>query len=104
MKSLFRTRRDFFDSFGPLDEDVRILCEKSNKHKNDESQPDQDMEKNEKNKFEDFNLLFSGNTDDHFKFGLSVAKKSLNLFTEFYSSDLIIASPLGLYSVIGLEG
>lgn len=56
-----------------------------------------------KEKAEDFNLLFSGNVEDHFKIGLSVAKKSIKLYTEFYSSDIIIASPLGLKSVIGIE-
>ncbi len=35
---------------------------------------------------------------------MSVSKKSLKLYTEFYSSDIIIASPLGLKSVIGIEG
>ena len=51
-----------------------------------------------------FEFLFSGNNEDHFKIGMSVSKKSLKLYTEFYSSDIIIASPLGLKSVIGIEG
>jgi U3 small nucleolar RNA-associated protein 25 len=35
---------------------------------------------------------------------MSVSKKTLKLYTEFYSSDIIIASPLGLRTVIGEEG
>ena len=47
--------------------------------------------------------MFNGNTDDGFKIGISVARKSLKLYSEFYSSDVIIASPLGLRMVIGDE-
>jgi len=90
-------KKRFFDSFGPSGEDVD-----KNQDENEDDEKQQD--ENKKEKAEDFNLLFSGNVEDHFKFGLSVAKKSLKLFTEFYSSDIIIASPLGLKSVIGIDG
>ena len=53
---------------------------------------------------DDFYRTFNGNTDDGFKIGLSVSKKQLKLYAEFYSSDVIIASPLGLRMVIGSEG
>ncbi|KAK9507552.1 hypothetical protein O3M35_007381 [Rhynocoris fuscipes] len=52
----------------------------------------------------DYQLLFSGNTDDNFKIGLTVTKKCLKLYADFYSSDIIIASPLGLRMLIGAEG
>ncbi|CAG9813526.1 unnamed protein product [Phaedon cochleariae] len=53
---------------------------------------------------EDYELTFHGNTNDDFKMGITVTKKSLKLYAEFYSSDIIIASPLGLRTIIGAEG
>ncbi|XP_034940883.1 digestive organ expansion factor homolog [Chelonus insularis] len=53
---------------------------------------------------EDYEITFSGNTDDTFKIGISITKKTLKLYSEFYSSDVIIASPLGLRLLIGAAG
>ena len=53
---------------------------------------------------EDFEANFSGNVDDHFRIGIGIAKKAIKLYSEFYSSDIIIASPLGLRTIIGAEG
>nr|XP_022912905.1 digestive organ expansion factor homolog [Onthophagus taurus] len=53
---------------------------------------------------EDYELTFSGNTSDDFKIGITVTKKSLKLYAAFYSSDIIVASPLGLRTIIGAEG
>ncbi|CAG5125114.1 unnamed protein product, partial [Candidula unifasciata] len=52
----------------------------------------------------DFRKIFEGNTDDNFRVGMSVSKKSLRLYSKFYESDIILASPLGLRMIIGLEG
>ena len=52
----------------------------------------------------DYYDTFCGNSDDGFKIGVAVTKKTLKLYTDFYSSDIIIASPLGLRMVIGVEG
>lgn len=89
-------KKRFFDSFGP--EDAK------DENNEDGVEKSRDDEKTRMLRDEDFSFLFGGNTDDHFKLGISVSKKSLKLFTEFYSSDIIIASPLGLRSVIAGDG
>nr|XP_031825642.1 digestive organ expansion factor homolog [Nomia melanderi] len=53
---------------------------------------------------EDYEQTFQGNTDDTFKIGISITKKTLKLYSEFYSSDIIISSLLGLRMLVGAEG
>ncbi|KAM9477469.1 U3 small nucleolar RNA-associated protein 25 homolog [Clarias gariepinus] len=53
---------------------------------------------------DDYNAIFSGNIDDHFRIGVSILKRSMRLYSPFYSSDIIIASPLGLRTLIGVDG
>lgn len=53
---------------------------------------------------EDYEMTFRGNTDDTFKIGISLTKKTLKLYSEFYSSDIIISSVLGLRMTVGAEG
>ena len=48
--------------------------------------------------------MFEGNIDDCFKIGIGVSRKEVKLYCDFYSSDMIVASPLGLRTVIGAEG
>ncbi|XP_035530602.1 digestive organ expansion factor [Morone saxatilis] len=53
---------------------------------------------------DDYSAIFSGNVDDHFRIGVSIVRSSIRLYSPFYSSDIIIASPLGLRTVLGAEG
>uniref|UniRef100_A0A671RCA1 U3 small nucleolar RNA-associated protein 25 homolog n=1 Tax=Sinocyclocheilus anshuiensis TaxID=1608454 RepID=A0A671RCA1_9TELE len=52
---------------------------------------------------DDYHAVFSGNIDDHFRIGVSIMKRSMRLYSPFYSSDIIIASPLGLRTVLGAD-
>ena len=44
----------------------------------------------------DYNQVFEGNSDDSFKLGATLTKKTLKLYTDFYASDFIICSSLAL--------
>lgn len=49
----------------------------------------------------DFEALFGANNNDNFMVGIKFTRKSIKLYSDFYTSDLIVASPLGLISKIG---
>lgn len=51
-----------------------------------------------------YESTFAGNIDDCFKIGVAIKRNTINLYSQFYSSDLIIASPLGLRIIIGADG
>ena len=70
------------------------------KEKMDEDEVPPDLSK----KPTDYKELFSGNTDEHFRVGMSVLGNSVRLYSPFYSSDIIVASPLGLRTIIGEKG
>ncbi|XP_065849827.1 protein NUCLEOLAR FACTOR 1 isoform X2 [Euphorbia lathyris] len=45
----------------------------------------------------DHQALFSGNYDDDFMIGIKFTRRSIKLYSDFYSSDMIVASPVCLH-------
>lgn len=77
-------RRRFYDEYGYDDDD------------------ESDEDRNNKQEAE-WRRVFKGNNDDCFRLGIQLSTSAMRLFTDFYHSDIVVASPLGLRLATGTE-
>ncbi|KAH7544699.1 hypothetical protein FEM48_Zijuj01G0013400 [Ziziphus jujuba var. spinosa] len=78
--------------------------ENGDRDENNSSKDGQDFGKlkpHKSSKPADFEALFGGNNNDDFMFGIKFTRRSIKLYSDFYSSDIIVASAVGLLSKIG---
>ena len=52
----------------------------------------------------DYRRLLAGNIDDDFRLGISIRRRDVKLYSDFYDADIIVASPVALRRHIGGVG
>jgi len=65
-----------------------------------------EAEEKEKKNFlpDDHKAAFQGNIDDCFRVGIKILRSTVKLYSHFYDSDIIVASPLGRVPSSGQRG
>ncbi|GAX83068.1 hypothetical protein CEUSTIGMA_g10494.t1 [Chlamydomonas eustigma] len=51
----------------------------------------------------EWQALFSGNVDDHFRVGIKITRGAIRLFSDLFQSDVIVASPIALATKLAEE-
>ncbi|KAL2997699.1 hypothetical protein AAZX31_09G055200 [Glycine max] len=74
---------------------------KGNTENDDESENAKPLKSS---KATDFQILFGGNNEDDFMIGIKFTRKTIKLFSDFHTSDIIIASALCLVNKIEEAG
>ncbi|KAK7269371.1 hypothetical protein RIF29_22096 [Crotalaria pallida] len=72
--------------------------QKENGQESDDAKPQKSS------KPSDFQALFSGNNEDDFMMGIKFTRKTIKLFSDFHTSDIIVASALRLVNKIEEAG
>ncbi|KAH9774282.1 U3 small nucleolar RNA-associated protein [Citrus sinensis] len=87
-------------------EHIDRFCDEFGTKKEEEDKDDDDASQNirgtrksnsQKSKPSDYQILFGGNNDDNFSIGIKFTRKSIKLYNDFYTSDMIVASPINLH-------
>ncbi|KAJ2677945.1 rRNA-binding ribosome biosynthesis protein utp25 [Coemansia spiralis] len=65
--------------------------------------PSEDESNANKRKPADYQNTFAGNIDDAFRIGLQLHHRTVKLYSEFYRTDIIVASPIGLRMTTGAQ-
>ncbi|XP_027332408.1 U3 small nucleolar RNA-associated protein 25 [Abrus precatorius] len=77
----------------------------SEEHKDDtENGQESENAKHRSSKATDFQMLFGGNNEDDFMIGIKFTRKTIKLFSDFHTSDIIVASALSLVNKIEEAG
>ncbi|KAL1299604.1 hypothetical protein HN51_044148 [Arachis hypogaea] len=83
----------------------RFLTKFGSEEGNEENDHDSENKKPQKtSKPSDYEVLFGGNNEDDFMIGIKFTRKTIKLFSDFHTSDIIVASALSLVNKIEEAG